>query len=333
MNMRYVLGTVTILAIVGGTIYAIKKSKDADKIEESAISVEEAKAMVEASKQKAREELTRPLSKDELDGYLVTSDMVDKHGNKHGRIVTSVRQTRLTEDEMEEVVDDAREMADYNTSFMRKPSEEDELLEPEDEDEDYSFYDGLDFQQPLVNTMKEEDRELRHDPNSIDAREQFIKMELAEWVPLEETYQIMIKLFDFPFEPKNDGDGDLFTKLVDYRAQFFGFNSKWIRKVTYADVILHFARLAVFNLGDDMRHWVGYFLDFNEIMEDSSSREVDEVLNLLNNHVYFNEERASFGLFGLTRQSMDQALRIANGNVDRSVTYEIEFNEFLKSAL
>lgn len=312
-KLRYILGTVTIVTIIGGTIYAIKKAKDAEKAEGEEITVEEAKAMVERDRAKKE----------------VNIDSLDRTRRKFVLNGGDL-------DELEESMDD--EFDDINLHDAEEPyrhiaQETSDLEEHEEPDEDYNFYEGVDFKQPLAETMTEEDKELRYDPNSIDARNQYMKMELAEWVPLEDTYQTMLKLFDFPFEPQNDGDADLFTKLIDYRVQFFGFNSRWVKKVSFADVILHFARSAVFNQGEDMRYWVDYFFDFNEFGEEMTSREMDDLLSALNNHVYFNERKQTFGLFGLTQHYMNQAIKIANRNVDHSVTYEIEFNEFLKSCL
>jgi hypothetical protein len=195
----------------------------------------------------------------------------------------------------------------------------------EDDPGDFLFYDG--------GRDPKEDIELRYDPNSRDARNQFIRMELAEWRPLEDNYQTLLRLFDFPFKPQNDGDELMATQVIDYRVRFFGFGSRWCKEVTVADIIMHYSRKAEFNCGENVRYWADYFLEFNELDFTKANHEIDEVLLRLNSHTYFNEERATFGLFGLTRECMDQAIRIANGNVDRSVTYEIEFNEFLKSCV
>jgi hypothetical protein len=158
-------------------------------------------------------------------------------------------------------------------------------------------------------------------------------MELAEWVPLEDTYQTLKTLFEFPFKPVNDGDELLRTQVIDYRAQFFGHASVWTKDITIADIILHYAREAEFQVGENVKYWAEYFLEFNPIHVDTPSRAIDDWIAHINNHVYFNEERATFGLFGLTRECMDQAIRIANRNIDSSVTYEIEFQEFLKSCI
>lgn len=294
MKMKHILGTVTIVVIIGGTIYAIKKSKDLQKTEE--ISLGEARDIVSE----------RAFNEAYAEHFEVTTDVVEI----------------LDEEEMYILKEGVREAASF------KSSTESFYEDEEFEDDEYE-------ERPIIETitLAGEDNELRYEPNSKEARSQFIKMELSEWRLLEDTYQTMTNLFEFPFQPRNDGDYDLKTAIIDYKARFFGFGSIWTKEVTYADVILHYARAAHFNCDESVKYWVEYFLEFNELDFTRPSRHIDEMLEALNHHTYFNEERATFGLFGLTRESMDQAIRIANRNIDRSVTYEIEFNEFLKSCL
>jgi hypothetical protein len=290
---RHFWGTVTIVAIVGGTIYAIKKSKDAEKTEGEEISLEEAKDIV--ARGQINEEVDAPKVR-----RLVATSAIPYAGDTVINADTIIRG-----DIVESVA---------NHDVLSDEEEEDEEILEEDE-------------------PTEEDGELRYDPNSKEALNQYIRMELAEWRPLEDSHQTMVKLFDFPFRPMNDGDDILRSQIADFRAQFFGTDSRWANEVTIADIILHYARAAEFNCGESVKYWVEYFLDFNELDFTMSSHEIDEMIQRLNSHTYFNEERQTFGLFGLTRDSMDQAIRIANRNVDRSVTYEHEFNEFLKSCL
>lgn len=315
MNWRFITGIGTTVCILGFTIYAVKQYRDKQKAEEESISVEQAMA--------------------EYDAYR-------RENNKHDNPI--VAHNKKIEDDYEE----GRGIFNPECKWVSSESgvdnngevlaDENDEYEQEDEEytnnEDEGFkYDGVDFEKPLAETLTEEDRKLRHEPNSVDAMNQYIRMELAEWMPLEDTYQTMLKLFDFPFKPMNDGDHDLLTNIIDYRVQFFGFNSRWVQNITFADVILHYARLADYNCGEGVRYWVEYILDFNEFDSRTPSHTVDLLLNRLNSHTYFNQDRQTFGLFGLTRQSMDQAIKIANLNIDKTITYEIEFNEFLKTCL
>jgi hypothetical protein len=354
MNMKKVLGTVTVVAIAAGTIYAIKKSRDAKKAEEQAISVEEAEAMV-----KEREGESKNITEEVLKGYVgkskhdlqdenvydedeeeeyteqvKTIDQIDVNAIVFSAPITDIREvdesSPLTDEELDEIREDAHDIASFNRSFIPYEDEEDGIDENIEgpiitEDEETSDYELGEF--------TEEDRVLRHEPSSLEALKQYKRMELAELEYSHEVYDTMIRLFDFPFQPINDGDEVLRTQIIDYRVRFFGFDSQWVQQISFAEVILHYARVAVFNCNQNLGYWVEYFLSFNDLWSWLPNSAKDETIKLLNEHQYFNQERQTFGLFGLTREGMDQAITIANRNFDSSVTYEIEFQEFLKSTL
>lgn len=314
-KLNYVLGAVTIGLIVGGTIYAIKKSKDAEEQEEQAISLSEAREMVEKRRKEQQEveELAEEIH------FEAEIEEVEEEPVRKIQIVKASEYDEYEEDYEDEYEEDEEDEdgIDENIEGPSIPT-----VEPL---KDFMYYEeGID---------PKEDKTLRFEPNSVEAKHQFIRMELSEWTPADDVYRIMLQLFEVPFVPNNDGDEILRTQVIDYKVQFFGFGSKWAKEVSFADIILHYARAAEFNVGESVDYWVNYFMEFNDFYWDSTSHEIDTLVMRLNSHSYFNEERQTFGLFGLTRQSMDQAIRIANMNIDRSVTYEIEFQEFLKSCI
>ena len=300
-KLNYTIGAATLLVLVGGTVYVVRKSIKARLDGEEIISSEEAVLEVQARKVRMEE-------------------------------------FAMTTDEMDELVDDCRDEVDYNLSYLRPNMEhddedEEELDEQAASDEGHGFYDDVNFDVPLKDYMTEEDKVLRHEPNSMEALQQYMKMELAEWVPMEETYQTLLKLFNFPFVPQNDGDHLLMTKIIDYRVQFFGFNSRWVKEVSFAEIILYFAKSIDYNVGGGVRQWVGHILNYNDLDHLATSGKIDGVLERLNSHTYFNEHTGTYGLFGLNEQYINSAIEIAQRNVDKSLTYEIEFNELLKSFL
>lgn len=329
IKWNYVLGATTVVAIIGGTVYVIVKAKQAEKLEEQAITLSEAREIV-ANKQGPQQEW------DVKDGVDLDGDIVD------GKYVHYLKDIEVVKNPL----------PDNKISATLFDPENDEEMEDEDEEDVdideplYDKYKRIDehTEGPSIEPLKDfmyfeeginpkEDEELRFEPNSVEAKHQFIRMELADWEPNHDVYRIMIQLFEYAFVPTTDGDEVLRTQIIDYKVKFFGFNSRWNQEVSYADVIFHYARTAEFECGESFAYWVEYFLDFNGFEWDSTNQHIDTLLLRLNSHTYFNDERQTFGLFGLTRESMDQAIRIANRNIDRSVTYEIEFNEFLKSCL
>jgi hypothetical protein len=316
MKLRHILGTVTIVAIAGGTIYAIKKSKDLKKAEGEEITLAEAKEIV--AEREAAEGFEKSYKEhfgDDIKFAPRFEDEVMTSVSAYAQADVKATHAIYADLEDDEDIDETIEGPSIEDDF--KPQFQPVAEETDDD----------------IGIFTEEDRTLRYEPSSVDALKQFKRMELADLVHNDDTYQTLLRLFDFPFLPQNDGDEMLRTQLIDYRVQFFGFGSKWAQRITFADVILHYARAAEFNQGESVGYWVDYFLEFNDLWHQYSSQALDLAIDTLNKHKYFNEERATFGLFGLTRESMDQAIKIANRNIDRSVTYEIEFNEFLKSCL
>lgn len=231
------------------------------------------------------------------------------------------------QEDFEETMDDRTDRANINGSFISYNGEEGEEDVDDEDDEDVD-------EEETPDEISEEVEKLKHDPNSQEARQQFINMELSDFRYGDETYHTLLQLFNFPFDPLNDGDHDLKTKLIDYRVQFFGFGSVWAMQVSFAEVILYYAKAATYNYDESVKYWVDYFLQFNGMSYKMSSNSLDGVIKKLNEHSYHNTDNPmveTWGLFGLTNVAMDNAIRIAGRNVDNSVTYEIEFNEFLKS--
>ena len=296
MNTKKIMGVVTISLIIGGTIYCIKKYKDSQNLE-GVIDLEEAKAIVKMQEMKK--------SEDEV--LASTKEVAKTFG--------------MDKDEIEELIDDARDEVNWNASF--------------DSGEPYDFYDGVDWSRPLSEYITEEDKVLRFEPNSIQARDHFIKMELAELLPGMREYQVMKRLFDFQFEPLNDGDSILHSQLMDYRIQFFGNNSRWNEDVSMADIITHYARLTDFNVGGGVGHWIIEFVGNTEFNELHPASSFEYLIVKLNRHKLGSMNIASdnINIFGLSFDDLLDAEEMAEQTVDGEVTYEIEFNTFLKNCV
>ena len=257
---RYILGAVTMTAVLGFTAYAVYEYKKVSKQMEEAITIDQAQKEVEDAEDK---EIEERYNNGETDGL---------------------------REEMVEI--------------------------------------GLDeYENPTP--IRKEDEELRHDPNSREARDQFIKMKIAEWPPDEGAHNILVYLFTFPFAPTTEDDKLLRKVLMYNREEFFGPDSKWNSRITWADVILHYAENLEFNLGHTITYWTEFILDNMGIHELMSSETVDEMLAHLSNHTFWNSDDR-FGLFGLDDDQLDDAYLIADDQVDPSLTFDIQFNEYLK---
>lgn len=367
VNWRYVVGVGTIAGVLGLTTYAIILHKRQQKQEEGSMSVEEAMELVEKNKKSEPDELYIQteghvlggidLGAEELNHWTKPPNISDKEEdiNKHLEDLASyqgmnpVKSDRYTNDQYEKALEDIRktvaERADIEFSpdmktiqqiYARPVEEVEEENEREDTElEEEELREEQIEPEPIL-LQDEGDGKLRYDPNSDEALVQFMRMELAEWAPHEEVYKTLMELYDMKFEPKVDGDVHLHAKLVDYRAEFFGPASRWAVRISITDLVLHFARLADFNVGGGVRYWAGHFLEVNRInIFDMSIDHMEYMFNLMNHHEFFrtlDNGDDIFSFFGLDKQSIDNATEIASRNIDSSLTYEIEFNEFLKNA-
>lgn len=348
---NYILGAVTITLVIGGAVYFIKKSYDQKKIDEESMSVEDAMREVKAREEMVEEndiEESSALSGEEdfaedLDRNIAQTGVKLResiHNETARRLIRQMEEESLNGDyvdsdtvsldneHMQNLILDARDEASYNAGYLRPNIEEmdDDFEDDEDETEDDLL--------SVYNIGEEEDKVLRYEPNSLEALNQFKRMELAGWSPTSVEHSTLMRLFDFPFVPTIDGDVLLMERLIENRANFFGWNSRWTNEVSFADVILYYAKQTEFNIGEDVGYWVRLFLfDFNDFENIKSSREMDELIDSLNSHKHYNKSMNSYGLFGLSAQGYEDAVRIASGNIDQSLTYDIEFNEFLKGYL
>lgn len=314
INWRYVVGIGTITGIIGLTTYSIILYKRQQKQEEDSISVDEAKDIL------AKRDLEEEPKSDEIP---TVPNMIEME--------VELSEIRAREEEHYKNVEEAAKPFHIDakplTEVIREQEEEDLKIEEEELRKEQNKYKA----EPEPILLEDEgDGKLRYDPNSDEALIQYMRMELADWAPNDEMYQILSVLFDIPFEPMNDGDRHLFSKLVDYRSEFFGPASRWSQRISFTDLILHFARLADFNLGKTVRHWAEEFIAFNNIDTSMSLDDIQHMFKEMTEHTYYNEEIDTYGIFGLDTASMNRAMDIAAGNIDDSLTYEIEFNEFLK---
>ena len=300
MSKRYFIGTVTIVGVLGLTAYSIylwRKDKEA-------ITVDEAREISRGTTEREQFEKSHRDEVDSYDGINPTSDgdiwiKEDETSPKIQVMTPEEIDAKIREDEERQVEEDI------------KKEEEKHIAKPE-----------------AVWHEDEGAGKLRHDPNSDEALYQFHRMELADWRPQDITFQTMVQLYNIPFEPQNDGDFNLHTKLTHHREEFFGKSSRWNDKITFADVLTYFARRASYDLGNPYSFWVKHFISIADL-EGRDDESLEVVVSDIVAHDHYVEGWDAWGLFGLCDNHIREAEDIAKGYVDDAVTFEIEFNVFM----
>lgn len=104
------------------------------------------------------------------------------------------------------------------------------------------------YKEQLNNDILEEEVEvLRHEINSSAALEQYKDMMTAE-IRDQDVLERFWPLWDVSFEPKTEKDTLLKDTLIYDRADFFTSESEWITRISFAEVMLHFAHKAQYDL-------------------------------------------------------------------------------------
>lgn len=361
---RKLIGLILGAGVVGLTIYAVKKYYDEKRQNAASIGLDEAREIVAEDKANAERDHVDPTIEDvKMDAR--NQAFVDTNFNKDGSIDNegvkfdshsaaydkvgfngkmdygTKNEHELSPEEMARLKEDSKDSAHWSVQAVKT----DELaatlasMEEQDETEDDLIMSGPDPEELQQSKgYFEEDKELlddlRYDANSIEALEQFINMELVVLGRDNDTREVVGLLYDHPFTPLCDEDRNLWTRLMDHRIKFFGEDSKWINQVTFGDVIMYYGKAAEFNLGEDVRHWVDWFLtcaDINNVT--LTSEEFAYVIEQLSKHTFYNNDMESHGLFGLSSFQMTESIRIAHDRVDKQITFDIEFNNFMTAIL
>lgn len=199
-----------------------------------------------------------------------------------------------------EAVDIVKEAAKAKAKAMVEEASEDrsdtfkELHEEDSNEEEEDPY----FDYYTEDSNIEELMELRHDPNSVEALEQFKQMKLAEFDSVSSARTALMDLFEIPYEPSCELDAELGNNLINQREDFFGVGSIHNEAITVADLLLYFAEKLTFEVDGDVVSWVSTFLN-NIGYFNISGRKSSIYATISNLQKHFLVFDGRWGIFGL----------------------------------
>ena len=167
------------------------------------------------------------------------------------------------------------------------------------------------------------------DPNSLDALEQYMSMQTAEFDNGSNEDVLIRTLHRHPFVPVTLGDHTLFDAMLDTRIDFFGADSKWAKSASWGDLIMHYAERLNYHLEDGLTHWVQYLIEQIGIKRRDTRDEIEMVIDDLVNHDFTNMTTGLFGLFGLDEDGQIDLESQLEYSVSKRYSFEMEFNSFL----
>ena len=227
-------------------------------------------------------------------GYKKVKDEIE-HKRKEEEIIDEILARKDVERGLEKREEVLKERAEAMTEWLEEVSSIDEEQEQLDL--------MLESQQepPLDEDYVEEEREveeMRHDPNSVTALEQYKDMRMADIRDPKLKAQLRV-LFEVPFEPNGEQDETIGMHIDDARGEFFG-EGRWVGERTFADLLLEMARLLNFDLDWSIERAVNMMLHNLDIRPMEGVDTLVNIMDRVQDHAY--ETERGYGMFGLTVQ-------------------------------
>lgn len=177
--------------------------------------------------------------------------------------------------------------------------------------------------------MEKEDDELRYDPNSDEALEQYKRMIFSDFDGEYDLIPRLERVFDKKFFPINEPDANVQKHILIEREKFFGEGvSAWNRDTTFAELFIFFANRVAWDYYIDSAYVLKFILDNVNIYQHSSETKLSTMVTDIKDH-NFMSDNDTYGIFGLTPEDYENNIvnypgRVINSNDD--VTFAMEYN-------
>ena len=241
-------------------------------------------------------------------------------------------------EDLEPIPDDMSEEEWVNMQYARADYEMTEEMfekyELEDDDSDDDDSDGgYIFSEPGTpadesDDYEEEVEELRFPPNSKEALEQYINMTLAEFQKGEEAFLIFRRLYNHKYRPKNQRDMVIYDYLVQDRMSFFGPDSVHNTEVSFAELLLYFAKYCDFDLDGGVNSWGRQFLYNLDLRSNMGEIALDRTIKDVLRHSFVGHN--GYGIFGLSDEEYRHILSEVSNSTVNYMTFSAQYNTFLR---
>lgn len=185
-------------------------------------------------------------------------------------------------------------------------------------------------------TYEEDEEEemdiLKYEPNSMEAKDQYIMLLLSDFDRYSRDYTLLNRLLQVPFSGDPKVNGFMLDNVFEAKEHFYGPDSVWLDVTSWGDVAIYFADRAEFDLGYTRDYWFGTFMDTIGFSTDDnvSDQEFDEIMDSLCNNYFYG---ANYGLFGLSREQVLEAGRFDSIEHISQLSIERQYQEYVKQEL
>lgn len=277
----------------------------------------------------------------------VTASTIVFYSYKAYKMYKHIKAEEITAEEVMKVIEERKlqKQAEETVKALeereaRKDIFEEEYYEEEDEEVvplvQYEYEEYLRENGEVEDAYDEEEEMeldiLRYEPNSQEAKDQYLMLLLSDFDRYSRDYKLLTRLLRVPFSGDPEVNDIMLENIWEAKAHFYGTDSKWLDETSWGDVILYFADRASFDLGNTRDYWFGTFMDtIGFAIDDSvSDQEFDEIVDSIRSNYFYG---ANFGIFGLGRDQVLEAGRIDSIQNINQLSVERQYQEYVKQEL
>ena len=268
----------------------------------------------------------------------VTASTIVFYSYKAYKMYKHIKAEEITAEEVMKVIEERklRQQAEETAKALEE-REARKDISVEDYDIEEDALPIVEYEYEYEEETYEEDEEeeldiLRYEPNSLEAKDQYVMLLLSDFDRYSRDYTLLNRLLQVPFSGDPKVNEIMLDNIWEAKAHFYGPDSVWLDVASWGDVIIYFADRAMFDLGNTRDYWFGVYMDtIGFSTEDSvSDQEFDEIVDSLCNNYFYG---ANFGIFGLSREQVLEAGRIDAIEHISQLSIERQYQEYVKQEL
>lgn len=269
-----------------------------------------------------------------------TASTIVFYSYKAYKMYKHIKAEEITAEEVMKVIEERKlkqQAEETAKALEEREARKDISVEDYDIEEDALPIVEYEYEYEYEEDNYEEDEEeemdiLRYEPNSMEAKDQYVMLLLSDFDRYSRDYTLLNRLLQVPFSGDPQVNEIMLENIWEAKVHFYGPDSVWLNVTSWGDVIIYFADRAMFDLGNTRDYWFGTFMDtIGFSTSDSvSDQEFDEIMDSLCNNYFYG---ANYGLFGLSREQVLEAGKIDAIEHISQLSIERQYQEYVKQEL
>lgn len=250
-----------------------------------------------------------------------------------------IKAEEITAEEVMKVIEERKlkkQAEETAKALEEREARKDISVEDYDIEEDALPIVEYEYEYEEEDTYEEDEEEemdiLKYEPNSLQAKDQYVMLLLSDFDRYSRDYTLLNRLLQVPFSGDPKVNEIMLENIWEAKVHFYGPDSVWLDVASWGDVAIYFADRAEFDLGYTRDYWFGTFMDTIgfSVSDSVSDQEFDEIMDSLCNNYFYG---ANYGIFGLSREQVLEAGKIDSIDHISQLSIERQYQEYVKQEL